>query len=44
MVLGVADNTPPGGPFRRWFEYVAPSARCEREQDDRMPWEAFGSG
>ena len=44
MVPGVTDNTPRGGPFRRWIEYVAPSARYDREQDDRMPWKAFGSG
>ena len=39
----ITDRTQPGGPFQRNIDYVAPFARCDREQDYRTAWEAFGS-
>ena len=39
----ITDNTQPGGPIQRWIEYAAPFTRCDREQDYRNAWEAFGS-
>ena len=37
----VFDDTLPGGPLERTFEYRAPFDRCDREQDYRVAWNAF---
>ena len=38
----VTDDTLPGGPAERRIEYHAPFDRCDREQDYRTSWAAFG--
>lgn len=37
----IIDDTMPGGPVERTIEYVAPFARCDREQDYETAWAFF---
>lgn len=39
--LTVEDDTLPGDPIQRTITYQAPFAKCDREQDYRIAWEAF---
>ena len=39
----ITDDTLPGGPVERLIEYRAPFDRCDREDDYRIAWAAFGS-
>ena len=38
----ITDDTLAGGPVERVIEYQAPFNRCDREQDYRTAWAAFG--
>jgi len=39
----IVDDTFPGGPIERQIAYQAPFDRCDREQDYRAAWHAFGA-
>ena len=39
--LTIEDDTLPNGPIQRTITYQAPFAKCDREEDYRIAWEAF---
>jgi hypothetical protein len=39
--LTIEDDTLPNGPTQRTITYQAPFAKCDREEDYRIAWEAF---
>jgi len=39
--LTVEDDTLPNGPIQRTITYQAPFAKCDREEDYRIAWDAF---